>query len=475
MLVCSAAASATPVLQLDGHHVRLLHDRFLPAVTDARPPARTPRGIGPESHSRRASAARSGPTVLDALRGLRAQRRISFADYARYYRSYRDALRARAAMGGTRRSEMSAVISILGTIAHKRELTVSRLPALFLILDRNREWWNEGPLLSSGERVTFKGSRLIFQYYPGEGIQLQMLGNFGRVNGLFQGDGKHRYQLSAALMLDELIPLAAIRGGAPAWEYYFYFDGGSPPWVSGLAQGAAVQALARVGTYFHDKTYLSYAERGLRIFELPPPLGVRQRRRHGIHYLIYSFAPGMHVLNAFTYALVSLYDVGKLTGSARAQRLFRQADPELRYEVPRHDTGSWSLYDEYTKSDLSYHVLLRDFLRDLCDRTHTRIYCVTAERFTDYLDGTPVLTLYTRSARRGRRVSIDFKVSTASHVSVRVLRGSRSFLSRGARLTEGRHLVRWRAPRRAGRYTVTLSARGPSGRHGSLRRTIVVR
>ena len=34
--------------------------------------------------------------------------------------------------------------------------------------------------------------------------------------------------------MTELVPLAADRGGWPAWEYYFRFDGGAPPWTSSI-------------------------------------------------------------------------------------------------------------------------------------------------------------------------------------------------------------------------------------------------
>ena len=52
---------------------------------------------------------------------------------------------------------------------------------------RNRQWWSNGPLLRNGARVSFQGSRLVWQYYAGEGLQIQWLGTFGKANGLWQG------------------------------------------------------------------------------------------------------------------------------------------------------------------------------------------------------------------------------------------------------------------------------------------------
>ena len=70
-------------------------------------------------------------------------------------------------------------------IAASGGLTPSRLPALFETLDRNRRWWTTGPLLTSGQRVEFSGSELVWQYYPGQGIELQELGSFGKADGLY--------------------------------------------------------------------------------------------------------------------------------------------------------------------------------------------------------------------------------------------------------------------------------------------------
>ena len=139
---------------------------------------------------------------------------------------------------------MRGVLAAVEGIAARRQLTPSRLTPLWLTLQRNLEWWTTGPLLASGRRVEFQGSELVWQYYPGQGLQLQMLGNFGKLNGLWGTRANARL----AVMLDELLPLAAERAGGLAWEYYFTFGGGRPPWVSGLAQGTAVQALARAAT-----------------------------------------------------------------------------------------------------------------------------------------------------------------------------------------------------------------------------------
>ena len=109
-------------------------------------------------------------------------------------------------------------------------------------------------------------------------------------------------------LLDRMVALASERGGFTAWEYFFAFGGGTPPWISGLAQGTAIQALTRGSQLLADPKYVAVARRGLGAFERTPPIGVRARSTSGTgrHYLIYSFATGLRVLNGFLQSLVGL-------------------------------------------------------------------------------------------------------------------------------------------------------------------------
>ena len=159
-----------------------------------------------------------------------------------------------------------------------RSRAPSRLPALFLTLQRNVEYWSSQPLLTSGARISFPGSELVFQLYPGHGLQIQWLGTFGKLNGYWSG-GK-RYDARAGALLDEALPLATERAGGLAWEYLFPFDGQKPPWVSSLAQGTGLQAMARSATRLQRQAdVFPIALRGLGIFQTAPPAG-RARRRH---------------------------------------------------------------------------------------------------------------------------------------------------------------------------------------------------
>ena len=370
LLVPASAASASNVLVLerDGHVIRE-RDPFVP-----------PAGPVPA----RPAAVRAAATgsVRAALDRLLASGEIDQVEHDKRVKSYDDALFIRNQLTGTRRRELNGVISLLAGMAGRGELTASRLEVLFTQLDRNVEWWGFSDRLpGSGERVRFSPSRVLYQYFPGQGLEFHPLANWGRLSALIH-DG---YLPNAREFLAELLPMGSERGGALTWEYFFYFGGGGPPWTSGLSQGTALVGLAESYKRLGDAAYLTAAKRGLRIYTIPTPVGVRVKTRRGAHYAEYSFAPGTRIINGFIQALNGLWDVRPYSGLARS--LFRAGDREARFELPKYDTGRWSRYDNTrgSISPLNYHVLLRDFLRDLCRRTGTSLYCAKAARFTAYL------------------------------------------------------------------------------------------
>jgi hypothetical protein len=149
----------------------------------------------------------------------------------------------------------------------------------------------------------------------------------------------------------------------------FQFDGGLPPWTSGLSQGTALQVLARDWSRFKEPAVLSAAQEALGIFKTPPPNGVRVASSLGAHYLEYTYAPTDRILNGELQALVGLYDYTSITKDPVGLQLFEAGDAEERARTPLYDTGAWSMYDQFGESDLNYHELLTEFLQHLCERT----------------------------------------------------------------------------------------------------------
>jgi hypothetical protein len=453
-LACAVPeAAASPVLTLRGHDVVKRQVPFA-GPTDLPPPPAPGPG---DARAKRKAAPPKGRPTRDALDALLASGQIDQPTHDADTATIKRALRAYRDLTGTRKTELAAVIANADAIAAGSQLTPPRLAPVFLTLARNTEWWTNGTLLTNGKRVGFAGSELIWQYYPGQGIELQMLANFSQANALWSAKKRDRLRS----LIAELGPLGDVRpDGSIAWEYYFRFGGGSPPWSSSISQGTAVQSLGRAASLLADPALNDLAARSLALFEQPPPAGVRRDTPDGAFYLIYSFAPGLLVLNAHLQAVIGLYDFAQLTGDPRAQALYDAGVAEARVAVPRYDTGKWSLYSLERESDLSYHELVTTFLGNLCKRTEEPVFCDAAARFESYLEVAPSISQSTQRVRAGKPARISFKLDKISRVGMTITdsRG-RTMLSTSAVVGRGAHYFTWRSPAKAGTYDLRLSAR----------------
>ena len=418
-----------------------------------------------------AHAAKPRKTIGRELTKLYERGSIDQATYDADRAIHRDVKRTIRRLDGARKLELAGALATVKRMAARGALRASRLPPLFLTLARNREWWSAQPLLSSGQRVTFEDSELVWQYVPGQGLQLHPLANFGKLNAYAKSRGR---RIPNEQLLDELMAIAVPRGGGLAWEYYFDFGGGKPPWVSSLSQGTGLQAIARSAAKLGRMGELLPAiQEGLTLFEQEPPTGVRVETDAGAHYLQYSYWPDLRVINGFVQSLVGLHDVARITGDARAAQLFADGDRAAKAEVPEFDTGAWSLYsrDAITReSDLHYHTLLRDFLASLCDRTGEPVYCTAESHFTGYLTTPPEIELRTTRLRGGKRRTLRFSLSKISSATVRVVAPSGRTVLSAALGTVGRgtRSVAWKVPRRAGDYVVGVDATDLAGNPASV-------
>ncbi len=442
------------------------------AARDRTPAAMTHPAV--RRHARPLASASARRTVASELKRLYHAGRIDHATYAGYRAEYRRDRRLARKLSGRRRLDMAGVLGTVDRMAARGSLTTSRLVPLWLQLRRNREWWSTGPLLASGQRVSFKHSELVFQYVPGEGLQIHPLANFGKLNALWRSKvGTDRMER----LMNELLAIAAGRARGIAWEYYFDFDGGAPPWVSSLSQGTGLQSLARAAVKSgRGVEILPRLRKGLTVFETAPPSGVRTKADGGLHYVQYSFAPKLHILNGFIQSLVGLYDFATIAADADAQKLFVEGDVAAKREVPRFDTGSWSLYSRggpsHDESNLNYHQALTDFLTSLCDRTDEAVYCDTVQHFDRYEKENPEVALVTQRLRGGRTGFLRFRLSKISRVNVQMRRSGKLVLSYGATLGYGTRAITVKPPRRAGSYDVRISATDLAGNSASLADTV---
>ena len=414
--------------------------------------------------------------MLSALQSLYGQGQISSATYSADQAAWNAALGAEARLNGTPATELGAVIANINQIAASGLLIPSRLPEIFLTVNRNVQWWTTGVIPASGQDVEFSGSQIVWEYYPGQGIELQVLGTFGKADGLYTG-GDYSQMLS---LVNEMVPLAASRNGALTWEYLFQFENGVPPWTSAMSQGTAIEALTRAskastaqGNASAAANYLSVAHQALAILEQPPPEGVAVQASHGTRFLLYSFNPNELVINGFLQTLIGLWDYWHANGDTTARALFKAASPEAQYELPSYDTGAWSLYEPGQEDTLSYHQLVTGFLQQLCDRTGNQTFCGEASRFNSYLKTPPTLAVTTTSAVSGANFPVSFTLSKISTVTLTVISGPQTVFTTTSQVPYGTDSFTVPALT-PGSYTVKLSATDLAGNVGTTAGTLTV-
>ncbi len=74
-----------------------------------------------------------------------------------------------------------------------------------------------------------------------------------------------------------------------------------------MAQATGIQVFSRAAGSLGRPELLEEAKSALGILRTPPPSGVQVVDPTGTHFLIYSFAPSMKVLNAMTQTVNGLY------------------------------------------------------------------------------------------------------------------------------------------------------------------------
>jgi D-glucuronyl C5-epimerase C-terminus len=346
--------------------------------------------------------------LLRALQQAETAGALPPAQGALYRQVLAKARAVRDGLHGVRRREMASVIAIAGTIAKRGDLTAARMPAVFLTLERNAEWWAANgppapgspgengargrrckplPARARAARVAFPGSELVFQYYRGMGLQLQMNGTWARANALL-ASANPAFVARGAALLQELMPLGVVRSGVLAWEYLFPIFGGRPPWISALSQATAVQTLTRAAAKLVRPDLLPFAGAAAGAFAFAPPAGVRVALGHGMAWFaLYSFAPRLRVLNAHLDAVAALFDFAQASGDPRTKAAYAAGLLAAHRRIRAFDTGLWSKYaNPGALADLNYHVLNTTLAGEVCRRSGDRPVCRAASSFARELE-----------------------------------------------------------------------------------------
>ncbi len=180
--------------------------------------------------------------------------------------------------------------------------------------------------------MSFAGSKIIWEYYPGQGIEIQWLATFGEANGYYLSGHENA---NLRQLLDEVIPLATQRAGGHRVGVHV------PASTAARRRGRAASRRARRcrcsrarGSRFKEPAYLTAAQQALGVFETPPPQGVRVKTPAGALYAEYTYAPSDRILNGFIQSLVGLYDYTSITQDPLGLALFEAGDAEARAIVP---------------------------------------------------------------------------------------------------------------------------------------------
>jgi hypothetical protein len=136
-----------------------------------------------------------------------------------------------------------------------------------------------------------------------------------------------------------------------------------PPWCSGIAQGEGSSLLVRLHLETGEDRFAEVARRGLEPLSVPQAEGGVCGELNGHPWPEeYPTTPESHVLNGAMFAMWGFRDVAVGLGDSHAGRGFEAGIDALVANLPRYDTGYWSLYWLYPRpirnpASSFYHAL----------------------------------------------------------------------------------------------------------------------
>jgi hypothetical protein len=360
-----------------------------------------------------------------------------------------------------------ALASQLGQVANLWDsYTAPRALALFSQLQENVDYLGSHRIPASHTDVTGPDG-VVYRWFPGQGLEFHPLANFGALNTVAAAGDADRTQLLASALVARAIP----RQGALLWEYPFWFGRGRPPWVSGMAQAVAAQALARAGTLLGDQSLLRAAGRAYAA--IPGKLDFSVSTGPWIR--LYGFDREI-VLNAQLQAILSLQDFGEATGSLSARTLASGMLAAARGLLWRFDTGDWSRYElggGYAPRE--YQVYVTQLLGRLAARTQDPFWQDASKRFRNYTYEPPQVTQQTVPAiayplpQDGYLDTVRISLTLSKRASVTTAIAGK-VLTWG-KLSRGPHTLTWKPGPdvQPGTYPVTVRAVDFGGNKATVR------
>jgi heparosan-N-sulfate-glucuronate 5-epimerase len=139
--------------------------------------------------------------------------------------------------------------------------------------------------------------------------------------------------------------------GCWVWNHHFdweYRDTLKAPWYSGLAQGQGVSLLLRAHQQTGNIKYEQAVERAFVALTTPISQGgiLFEDGERNLWIEEYLVDPPTHILNGFMWALWGVFDFALARADCAAEQIFNRGVATLLHNLPRFDTGYWSLYEQ---------------------------------------------------------------------------------------------------------------------------------
>jgi hypothetical protein len=302
---------------------------------------------------------------------------------------------------------------------------------------------------------------VVYRYFAGRCFEFHPLANFGALNArVAAGDADGAQRLADALVARGVYQ----RGGGIGWEYTFPYAGGRAPWLSGMAQAVAAQALARTAGLTLGQTESASLMGKARAAYQAIPGRLLTSVAAGPWIRLYSFT-SLPVLNAQLQAVISLQSYATTAEDADAAALAARMQRSAAAMLPRFDTGYWSYYAlPHDPSPLDYHEYVVQLLQRL--KSADPRFADAAVRFAAYEKQPPAFQVAS-----GSLGALTFWISKPSTVSVVTGAGR----SRRVTVDGGWHTLSWGVPKRPGAYAVRVTATDSAGNHASFDALPIVR
>jgi len=385
-----------------------------------------------------APASSATPLERAALKAL-ATSRVDAPTRARGRAEVRRAAYLARILPSGRREHVAVALGELASF--EGALTQPRAVALIGELKANDDYFLKHYAPAPKTDIT-DADGVLYRYFAGRCFEYHPLGNFAALNArVAAGDADGAQRLAAALAARGTY----LHGGGIGWEYLFPYSGGRAPWLSGMAQAVAAQALARTAALVPEDATMLMGKARAAYQAIPGRLLTSVAAGPWIR--LYSFT-SVRVLNAQLQSVISLQSYATAAQDAQAAALAARMQRATVATLPQFDTGYWSYYAlPNDPSPFDYHDYVVQLLRRLGPSDPR--FADAAARFARYEKEPPAFTL-----ANGALGSLTFWLSKPATVSVVTAAGPSKTVS----MVGGWHTLMWKEPKSPGVYPARVSA-----------------